>query len=42
MRIEGRNAVREALQSGTKIDKIIASKTSGDKVFDDIMREKMV
>ena len=37
MRIEGRNAVREALQSGTKIDKIIASKTSGDKVFDDII-----
>lgn len=37
MKIEGRNAVREALLSGTTIEKIMASNSSKDKVFNDIV-----
>ena len=37
MKIEGRNAVREALLSGTTIEKIMASNSSKDKVFNDII-----
>lgn len=37
MKIKGRNAVREALVSGTNILKILASKTAKDKVFNDII-----
>ena len=33
MKIEGRNAVRETLLSGTAIDKLLASNNSKDKVF---------
>lgn len=37
MKIEGRNSVREALLSGIKIEKMLASKTSNDKVFEEIV-----
>ena len=37
MKIEGRNAVRETLLAGTPIDKIIASNSSKDKVFNEII-----
>ena len=37
MKVKGRNAVREALVSGTNILKILASKTAKDKVFNDII-----
>lgn len=37
MKIKGRNAVREALVAGTKIDKILALKSSKDKVLLDIV-----
>lgn len=37
MKIEGRNAVREALLCGTTIEKIMASNSSKDKVFNDII-----
>lgn len=38
MKIEGRNAVREALVSGTQIAKLVASNSSKDKVFNDIIK----
>lgn len=38
MKIEGRNAVREALISGTQIAKLVASNSSKDKVFNDIIK----
>lgn len=37
MKVKGRNAVREAIVSGTNILKILASKTAKDKVFNDIV-----
>lgn len=37
MKIEGRNSVREALLSGVKVDKLLASKSSNDKVFEEII-----
>lgn len=37
MNIEGRNAVREAILSNKPIEKILASKQSHDKVFNDII-----
>lgn len=37
MKIEGRNAVRETLTSGTQISKLLASNSSKDKVFNDII-----
>ncbi len=37
MKIEGRNAVRESLLSGASISKIMASNSSRDKVFQDII-----
>ena len=37
MKIEGRNSVREALLSGATISKLLASKGSGDKVFEEII-----
>lgn len=37
MKIEGRNAVREALKSDTTILKVSISKTSGDKVISEII-----
>ncbi len=37
MKIEGRNSVREALLSGVKVEKLLASKTSNDKVFEELM-----
>lgn len=37
MKIEGRNAVKEALQSGTTILKLVISKTSNDKVIEEII-----
>ena len=37
MKIEGRNAVRETLLSGTPIDKLLASNNSKDKVFNEII-----
>ena len=37
MKIEGRNAVKEALQSGTTILKLLISKTSNDKVTKEIV-----
>lgn len=37
MKIEGRNSVREALLSGVKVEKVLASKSSNDKVFEEII-----
>ena len=37
MKIEGKNAVREALLSNTKLEKIMASKTIHEKVFHEIV-----
>lgn len=37
MKIEGRNSVREALLSGVKVEKLMASKSSNDKVFEEII-----
>ena len=37
MKIEGRNAVRETLTSGAQISKLLASNSSKDKVFNDII-----
>ena len=39
MKVKGRNAVRELIVSGANIDKILASKTSKDKVFADIISQ---
>ncbi len=37
MKVKGRNAVREAILSGTNILKIMASKSSRDRVFSDLI-----
>ena len=37
MKIKGRNAVREALVSGATFDKILASQTSRDRVFQELI-----
>lgn len=37
MKIEGRNAVREAVLSGVTIEKVVASKGVHDKVFNDLI-----
>ena len=39
MKIKGRNAVREALNSNTNIVKIMASNSSRDKVFNDLIAD---
>lgn len=39
MKIKGRNAVREALNSNTNIIKIMASNSSRDKVFNDLIAD---
>lgn len=38
LKIEGRNAVKEALLNGTTIERIWASKSSGDKTFNEIIK----
>ncbi len=38
MKIEGRNAVREAVEAGTSISKVMLSNTSNDKVFNDLVQ----
>ena len=37
MKFEGKNAVREAILGKTPIEKLMANKTAGDKVFNDII-----
>lgn len=39
MKIKGRNAIREALSSDTNIIKLMASNSSKDKVFNDVIAE---
>ena len=39
MKIKGRNAIREALSSGTNIIKLMASNSSRDKVFNELIAD---